>query len=331
MDITVVNLNPCIDWQWTTPAFVYGGLNRAQSGERYAAGKGINVCVALKNMGHDPLCMGFNYKENGQIITGALDAYGVRHDFVTVEGAVRVNIKLYDTATGTMTELNQPGAPVSDEALANFHEKIKAAAGRFTDGMNRQSPMDSGLLVLSGSMPNRVPVDIYRRLCAMWPGPVILDAEGEALRLALAADKPPYCIKPNLYELESSFGVKLATKEEITAFCRKLIQTYGVAMICVSMGADGAVLVTGSAAYYVPGLELAVRGVQGAGDSMVAGLAYGLAHNMPAPELLRMASAAAAASVVRDGTLMCTGEDFERFLKNVPCADDIQCEQNHKN
>ena len=318
MDITVVNLNPCIDWQWTTPAFVYGGLNRAQGGLRYASGKGINVCVALKNLGLNPLCTGFNYTENGAFITSALDAHGVRHDFITVDGAVRVNIKLYDTAEGTMTELNQPGALVPEEAVIAFINKIKAAASGLADDKNRQTLINSGLLVLSGSMPAGVPLDIYKQLCTAWPGPVILDAEGEALKTALSSDKPPYCIKPNHYELESSFGVKLTTKEDIAVFCRELIKSYGITMICVSMGAEGAVLITEPAAYYVPALELTVRGVQGAGDSMVAGLAYGLTQNMPAPELLRMASAAAAASVIREGTLMCTGEDFARFLSAMP-------------
>jgi len=283
-------------------------MNRAHGGERYAAGKGINVCIALKNIGLDPLCTGFNFKENGAIITNALDTYDVRHDFVTVDGAVRVNIKLYDTATGTMTELNQPGAHVPKKTLAEFCEKIKTAPNRFAKSPHQQ------ILVLSGSMPAGVPAETYERLCRVWPGLVILDADGEALRMALAGDKPPYCIKPNLFELESSFGVKLPCKEDIASFCRDLIRTYGVAMICVSMGADGAVLVTGSAAYYVSAQQLTVRGVQGAGDAMVAGLTYGLVQSMHESELLRMASAAAAASVVQEGTLMCTREGFEKFL-----------------
>ena len=314
MDITVVSLNPCIDWQWTTPAFVYGGLNRAKSGERYASGKGINVCSALKNLGLDPLCVGFNFHENGALITGALDEWGVRHDFVTVDGAVRVNIKLYDDAAGTMTELNQPGAFVPEDGVLEFHRKIEAL-GRAES--SRKRPLAEDILVLSGSMPAGVPVDTYKRLCETWPGRVILDADGEALRLALQGERPPYCVKPNLFELTNSFGVELPTRESIAAFCRGLIAEHGVTIICVSMGADGAMLVTGSDAFYVPAPAVAVRGVQGAGDAMVAGLAYGLAQGLPAPELLRVATAAAAASVVREGTLMCTGEGFRKYLAEV--------------
>jgi len=317
MNITVMSLNPSIDWQLVTPSFVYGGLNRVKSGEKYASGKGINVCSALKNLELDPLCMGFNYRENGNLITDALDKWGVRHDFVKVDGAVRVNIKLHDNAAGTMTELNQPGAYVSDEAVLEFYKKFEAAARKLAELSSQTAIDSSSILVLSGSMPAGVPVDMYKQMCATWPGKVILDADGEALRLALTGGKPPFLIKPNLFELTSCFGVELFSQESIATFCKELIVTYGVGMICVSMGAEGAMLVTGSNAYYVSAPVVTVRGVQGAGDAMVAGLVYGLTKGLREPELLRVATAAAAASVVLDGTLMCTGEGFNKYLREV--------------
>jgi len=324
-----MSLNPSIDWQWSTPSFVYGGLNRAKSGGRYASGKGINVCAALKNIGLDPLCLGFNFQENEAIVTRAMDNWGIRHDFVTVDGAVRVNIKLYDDATGTMTELNQPGAFVPDDAIQALYEKFKAATRGATTGSGH-------ILVLSGSMPANVPADTYKHMCQAWPGKVILDADGEALRLALESERPPFCIKPNLYELNSLAhslgrisglaadgavpaysGQELTTKESVSEFCQMLIREYGVGMICVSMGADGAMLVTGHDAYYVPAPKVKVSAVQGAGDAMVAGLVYGLTQGLPALELLRTATAAAAATIVREGTLMCTYEGFIEHLRQT--------------
>ena len=320
MDITVVSLNPSIDWQWSTPSFVYGGLNRVKSGRRYVSGKGINVCAALKNLGRDPLCIGFNFRENGNLVTGALDEWGVRYNFIDVDGAVRVNIKLYDESSGTMTELNQPGDFVPEKSVAELYGKALAQSKAAPPLQAVGQCSNPGILVLSGSMPAGVPKDIYKRLCSAWPGMTILDADGEALRLALTGGKPPFLIKPNLFELTNCFGVELPTKESIAAFCKKLIHEYGVGMICVSMGADGAMLVTGSDAFYVAAPLVKVRGVQGAGDAMVAGLVYGLTNRLPEPELLRVATAAAAASVERDGTLMCTWEGFQKFLSVLPKA-----------
>lgn len=329
MNIIVMSLNPSIDWQWSVPSFVYGGLNRAKNGERYASGKGINVCAALKNIGLDPLCIGFNFRENGDFLTNALDEWGIRHDFITVDGAVRTNIKLYDDSTGEMTELNQPGTFVPGKAMQALYEKFDVAIDTIAD--KRQPIKENGhisryddnneaaIIVISGSMPAGVPADTYKRLCEAWPGKVILDADGEALRLALMGGKPPFCIKPNLHELTNlacmmNCDVDFSKREGIAAFCRELTQSYGVSMICVSMGEKGAMLVTDLEDCYIPAPKLTVRGVQGAGDAMVAGLAYGLAQGLMVPELLHTATAAAAATVERDGTLMCTREGFRKYL-----------------
>lgn len=303
--ITVVNLNPGLDWTWHVGAFTYGGMNRVQKTRTDASGKGINVCVALKNLGLSPVCLGFNFRENGAAITEKLDALGIAHRFITVDGAVRVNIKLYDES-GTMTEINQPGAYVPPEAQEALLNEIMRDAGMG----------DAGMLVLSGSRPAGVPPDFYARVCAAWKGRVILDTEGEALRLALdLGEKAPYLIKPNLFELESTFNVKLPSREHIADFCRTLIEK-GVICVCVSLGAEGAMLVTAGETHYAPALPVAVKALQGAGDAMVAGLVYGMAETPSGANarLLRCAMAAAAATITREGTQMCDRAGFKHFL-----------------
>jgi len=279
---------------------------------RYAAGKGINVAIALKNLGLDPKCIGFNYRENGAELTRTMKDHGVRHDFVNVDGVLRTNIKLYDTSNNTMTELNQPGPPVSSQELAQLYNKVNVEA-------KRRPQTKSHILVLSGSLPAGVPSNFYRTLCECWTGFVILDATGEALRLALEGTRLPFCIKPNLYELESTFNVKFHTKKDIASFCIDLLRRHNVSMACVSMGAEGAMLICAlGEAYYMPAMDLDVRGVQGAGDSMVAGLTYGVSLGVPDADLLRMACAAAAATVVREGTQMCTHDGFTQFMNQLP-------------
>ena len=301
----VVNLNPCIDWQYRVPQFKYGGMNRVRLTRRDVAGKGINVCVALKNLGLDPLCMGFNFTENGDALTSKLDELGIRHDFVNVPGAVRVNIKLYEDAGGEMTELNQPGGFVPEYARDELVDKI-INANEYAE-----------ILVLSGSRPEGVEARFYTRLCKAWRGKVFLDTEGEALRLAVK-EAPPFALKPNLYELSTGFGItgEMLNPREIAGFCRENILQAGVSLICVSMGSKGAVLVTPDDSYYCPALDIVAKGVQGAGDAMVAGLVYYTYKNEGEP--LSAAMAAAAASVIRDGTEMCSREDFEKMLGKMP-------------
>jgi 1-phosphofructokinase len=294
MKIIAINLNPCIDWQCVVPKFVHGGLNRVRRTRADVAGKAINVALALKNLGLDAICTGFNFAENGALLTERLGA--IRHDFVETSGAIRVNMKLYEESTGVMTELNQPGAFVSESAQNELLRRIEKYRGR------------ENIFVLSGSRPEGVAADFYAKICEICGGRIFLDTEGEALRLALRAS--PFALKPNLFELESTFDVKLKTPREISDFCRNIIEKFGVKIICVSMGAEGAVLVTPQNAFYCPALKLPAKGVAGAGDAMVAGLVHAVIQNLPEEEFLSAAMAAAAASVVLEGTQMCTLEGF---------------------
>ena len=310
--IKVVSLNPCIDWQYALPVFAPGGLNRVRHTRQDIAGKGINVAAALKNLGLSPMCTGVNFKENGHLLTDKLDALEIPHSFTEVDGAIRVNIKLYEESTGVMTELNQPGGLVPSHALENLRGKI----------LNREGSAGTSddILILSGSYPQGIPPCFYSEIISGWHGKVILDAEGEALQLAVSQpQKPPYAIKPNIYELESAFKVTLPNPKDISAFCQNLARQTGMKIICVSMGKNGAVIATEGESYYLPALDITPRGVHGAGDAMVAGLAYAMVHNLPIEEYLPTAMATAAATVVRDGTEMCSLDGFEAMRKKIPC------------
>ncbi|MCL1884670.1 MAG: 1-phosphofructokinase family hexose kinase [Defluviitaleaceae bacterium] len=304
MKIIAMNLNPCIDWQCSVKEYVHGGLNRVKRTRQDVAGKGINVGIVLKNLGLDPEFMGFNFVENGFLLTDKLNEMGIRHNFTEVGGAIRTNIKLYEEITGKMTELNQPGDFVCEKRQSDVLDKTALAS---------ENTGAEGILVLSGSRPQGVSADFYARLMNKWSGMVFLDTEGEALRLALE-EKPPFALKPNLFELESTFGMKFETKESIAGFCKEKFIARGVKIVCVSMGAEGALLVTQKNAFFSHALNVEAKGVAGAGDAMVAGLVYATVKSLPDEELLPTAMAAASASVILDGTQMCTRESFEEFL-----------------
>lgn len=307
MRITTVTLNPCIDFFVSIPSFTHGGMNRVSGTRRYACGKGINVSVALKNLGVESHCTGFNYVGNGAFIDSFLDEKGVAHHFVYAEGAVRTNIKLVEEDTRVMTEVNQPGEFIPPEKISELADKLRGGG--------------EDVLIISGSRPQGVGADIYEALTQNWNGLVFLDMEGEAFLNAVKAKRPPYLVKPNLYELETAFNVKLgglptaSLHEAVKNLCQKELCGRGVEAACVSMGGDGAMLVTKKEAVYAPALDIPVRGLTGAGDAMVAGFAYGMLGGMQ--YAFRCAVAAASASVIRDGTQMCLKADFEEMLRRV--------------
>lgn len=307
--ITTVNLNPCIDKSIFISDFKYGELNRVIDSRQDVSGKAINVGIAIKKIGRQVECLGFNYKENGKELEHTLQKYDIKHEFVWVEGRLRTNTKILDMSTQVLTELNENGARVTQEDIQALKEVIKRHASK------------SNTIVIGGSVPIGVYSDIYRKIISGltdYPVKIILDAEKELLLEGIKAK--PYLIKPNLFELETAFGKKCSTKEEICELAKKII-CQGVEIVCVSMGKEGAIICSREKAYFSQGLELDIRGVQGAGDSMVAGICIAIEEGLSIKEMLRYGMAASAGSLVLEGTQMCGKENFKKYLKQIKIED----------
>ena len=202
--ITTVTMNPCIDRMVTIESFTYGGMNRILDSRIDASGKGINVAIAYTQLGGRALCTGINYRERVNLIVELLDGKGIEHDFVNVDGEVRINHKIYDRSKQVVTELNESGYPIDTLALEKVKEKV------ITHSSN------SEILVISGSIPKGVPDTIYKDLLkavSHLPVKTILDAEVSLLLECIKEN--PNIIKPNLFELESSFNIKITSHREI--------------------------------------------------------------------------------------------------------------------
>ena len=153
--------------------------------------------------------------------------------------------------------------------------------------------------VLSGSLPPGCPADYYRTLIETVEGlgcRCILDADGEPMRYGL--ESRPFMIKPNRAELERMAGRELTTLQDVRAAALKYIDQ-GVAVVAVSLGADGALITDGDETLFAPKLTLELKSTVGAGDSMVAGLACGFIGDNELEEAFRMGVACASARCTR--------------------------------
>jgi len=303
--ITTVSLNPCIDLTVTVPGLIPGRLNMMDTCRTDIAGKGVNVALVLDELGVPAMCTGISFSQNHAELAARLDGISVAHDFVISPGSIRTNLKINDSAENTMTEINSRGDKVSRELLELAAEKILELAAK------------SEMVVMSGRIPNGAGDDIYRRLMQRmrWlPCKIVVDAERGAL--VEAVRERPFLIKPNLYELEQSFGKKAGTIPEILSICGWVISS-GVEICCVSMGERGALIASRGGAFYAKPPEITPRGFQGAGDSMVAGICKAATDGLELSDMLRYGIAAASASIIREGTQLCRREDFEEMLARV--------------
>ena len=281
--ITSVSLNPSIDRTVVVDNFTIGGLNRVCSQTDVAAGKGVNVALAVSALGEESECIGYMYNEGSKLYAQRLQAGNVRSDFVWCEGAVRVNVKVFDRVKGEITEINSSGMPVNEAQLEEMIELV------------RRHAKASDYMILSGSMPGGCPVDFYRTLAEVSEKEgcrVLLDADGERLKAGLQAK--PFLIKPNRYELELFTGKVLDSREKLLAAAMDCIAR-GAGVVAVSMGGEGALVTDGKSAYHTPGLKVEVKSTVAAGDSMIAGLAVGFKRGLPLDEAFRLGVAAATA------------------------------------
>ena len=284
--ITCASLNPSIDRTLTLPRLVPGGLNRVAAQTDAAAGKGVNVALAAAALGEEAACIGFMYTEGARKFEARLAEGNVRGDFVRCDGAVRVNVKLFDRERGEITEINSPGVPVTDAQL------------RAMEALVRRHARASDFLILSGSLPPDCPADFYRTLAAIAAEAgcrVMLDADGERLRLGLEAK--PFLIKPNRYELELLTGRKLDATDKLIDAAVGCVRA-GAGLAAVSMGGEGALITDGENVLFARGLKVEVRSTVAAGDSMIAGLAAGFRRGYSLEDALRLGVGAATARCV---------------------------------
>ncbi len=303
---TTVTLSPCLDKTVACEKFDVDSMNRVELLSLDIGGKGINVSRALKRLGLKTKALGFNFA-GGEMIERTLERENIPHDFIKCEGDLRINLKVFDRSRHNTIEINEKSALVSDDKLEEFTESFV------------RSVRKSDNLVLTGSLPAGMPSDIYKTLgeLAKKENPdirIILDAQGEVLQKGLEAK--PFMIKPNLYELEATFGTKLYSTEDIISLCRKIIEDYGVKIVLASMGAKGAVLVTKDEAIFREALKVEVNSTQGAGDSMVAGFCLAAQKGLPLGKALNYAVCCAAGAISGIGTSFCDLDKLNELLES---------------
>ena len=303
--ITTVTLNPAIDRTIIVNEFAYGSVNRVASSREDIGGKGINVARILLALGSDAKAVGFIGKSNFPQADALLKSDAIPTEFVYVDAPTRTNTKLFESSTHTTTDINEAGFAVGQEELEDIRKLIIRSAA------------ESSFIVFSGSVPVGLPASVYRELIALVPShcKTVLDTGGDLLLEGLKSK--PFLIKPNIDELESALGRKLAGSREIIDAASELILQYGISYILVSMGAGGSILVMKDQAIFAAPLQVNVKSSVGAGDSMLAGFVHGLTHAFGIEESLAWATACGALAVSQEGTQSFEKADAEKLAALV--------------
>lgn len=260
--IYTVTFNPSLDYYVQVNNLKSGVVNRTSSERLAVGGKGINVSLALKELGDETLALGFVAGFTGSAIKEKVTRLGLNYDFIEVEGQSRINVKI---KSNTETDINGTGAKVYEKDVNKLVKKLKSniKAGDW--------------LIACGSVPSTLDefayANLFKKLKTVKGINFVVDASGKLLTETLKYK--PFLIKPNVHEMCEVFGLSVAPDiDGIIGYARKL-QDMGARNVIISMGSAGAVMVTETQqSMYVRAARGQLVNSVGAGDSMIAGFIH---------------------------------------------------------
>jgi 1-phosphofructokinase family hexose kinase len=303
--IATVTMNPSIDQHILIDRLVKDDAIRARDIRRDPGGKGINVSRVLSELGSATLAFGLTGGGAGYIVKSLLHERGIAFESVDVLEETRINFIFTDRSDRTQTRVSSPGPWVTlDEA-----DRLAAL-------VLGQTPMPPWW-VLGGSLPRGIPVDFYARLIrdlGRKGARCFLDADDDALRVGIEAR--PYGVKPNENELARLAGRELRDETQILEAARDVVAA-GVEIVAVTLGGEGALVVTPSELVRARPPAVEVLSKVGAGDAFLAGFVLALSRGETLDQAARLGVAAGTAAVIHEGTQLCRKEDVERLLPRV--------------
>lgn len=301
--IHTLTLNPTLDLTYVVDEFRDDDTTRAHTVHRAPGGKGINVARVATRIGHPAVALGLMGGHTGLEIVEMLEREGVRSWFTPLEGITRTNPIVQD-ASGRQVRVSAPGPSAAEHELRAVWDSMFAL----------RSP---DFLVVSGSRLPGVPDDFYPRAIAHARHlgiRCVVDADGPELSAGVAAGA--HLIKPNRHELERLAGRPLPDLSAVIHASHQALDR-GTGAVCVSLGADGALLVTPAGTWRAVPPTVKVQSAVGSGDSLLAGLCARLAEGATELDALRFGVACGTATAMTPGTLLCDSDGISAVLPGV--------------
>ncbi|RZF28973.1 1-phosphofructokinase family hexose kinase [Paraburkholderia sp. UYCP14C] len=308
-EILTLTLNPAVDVATSVDRIVDTRKLRCSTARRDPGGGGINVARVVHRLGADCEALYMAGGVPGLTLSAMIEAEGLHATRIGIAGETRENFSVRETSSGREFRFVLPGPLLAETEWQACLRHIGglAVAPRY--------------LVLSGSVPPGVPDDIYARVATIvrqHDTRVVLDTSGAPLAAALAAGV--FLVKPSLSELCTLAGHELDDDAQRLDAARKIVRDGGAAIVALTLGDQGALVVTADRALRVPGFAVPVSSSIGAGDSFLAAMVWSLNRGMKFDETLRYAVAAASASLLTEGTRLCDREQIERIHRELELA-----------
>ncbi len=304
--IVTFTLNPAIDKGSSVEHVIAENKLYCDNPRYEPGGGGINVSRAINKLGEDSLLLytagGFTGRRLGQL----LKEEGLNERAIKIENSTRENIIIRENSTNLQYRFGMPGPEISLKETKKIFESL--------------SNLDPSpeYLVISGSIPEGVPNNIYAKMAkkAKEKGiKVVVDVSGEPLKEVMK--EGVFLIKPNLGEFQNLVDRDVKEDDEIKEAALEMIKNNCCSVIVISLGAGGVLFVTEDKTKFMRPPTVPIKSKVGAGDSMVAGIVLSLAKGNDIEDSVIYGLAAGSSAVMTPGTELCKKEDTERLYKKI--------------
>ena len=302
--ILTVTLNPALDMTGHLEVLNTGHVNQIERAHLHPGGKGVNVARVLADLGIPVSATGWLGKENDRCFVELFRQVGIDDHFSRIDGTNRINVKL-TADRGEVTELNFPGIAIDSEQRQVFSSRLFELAKCHE------------LIVIAGSLPAGITPDDLADWTRQLGGQgckLVLDTSGTAFKTVLAAS--PWLVKPNEDELSEWAGRPLNTEEELME-AGEAIAAMGVCHVVISRGSKGVLWLQRGRWLKAQPPKIKVVSTVGAGDTLVAGLCYGLNQGALEEEVVAFATALSALAVNQVGVGVPCLKQVDRLAHQV--------------
>ena len=297
--IVTVTFSPCIDKTTSVKKLLPDKKLQCASPKLEPGGGGINVARAIKKLGGHAVAVYPSGGYTGKYFNHLLVEEKVDSIVIETQNETRENFIIVDESENAQYRFGMPSAHLSE---AEWQQCLKSV-----EEINGIS-----FIVASGSLPPGVPLNIFAQLAKIAKNKnakFVVDTSGEALREAV--NEGVYLLKPNLGELCFLSRKAHLQKHEIENAAKEIIAAGKCEVIVVSMGEEGAMIVTNDIAEIIKPPSVIRKSTVGAGDSMVAGIVHYLSKEKSIVAAVKYGVACGTAATMNEGTELCNVKDVE--------------------
>ena len=304
-DILTITMNPALDVLTSIDKVSDTHKMRCGAVLKHPGGGGVNVARVLHRLGSNCVALYLAGGVTGERHHKLMSAEKVRCHVMPIAEETRESFSAHELSSGHDFRFVLPGPHVS---AAEYEACLDYVAQH----------LPKQFLVISGGLAPGVPDNFYARLAALAKQNgvrVVLDTSGPALAEALKVGV--YLFKPSLRELRDLTGQDLPDQDAQVAAAQQLIQSGQAEIVAVSLGADGALVVSANEHWQAHSIKVDVQTTIGAGDSFVAGMVWSLRRGDTLLKAFQYGMASGAAALLSSGTSLSQAADVHMLLPEV--------------